>query len=138
MPQKTTAPLTGGCFCGEARYRITAALVSARACHCSKCRKVFSGAGSAYAEIEPGSFEWMHGEESVSRFMSSADWGLGFCRYCGTTLCGFFKSTVHGVTLGSIDGDPGIEIGMHLFVASKATWDHIGGVAPRYDEHPPA
>jgi hypothetical protein len=26
---------------------------------------------------------------------------------------------------------------MHLFVGSKAPWDHIGGHAPQYQEFPP-
>jgi hypothetical protein len=39
---------------------------------------------------------------------------------------------VHGVTLGTVDGDPGVEIGMHIYVASKAPWDHIGGDAPQF------
>jgi hypothetical protein len=44
---------------------------------------------------------------------------------------------VHGVTLGSVNGDPGVEIEMHIFVDSKAPWDHIGGIAPQYAEFPP-
>jgi hypothetical protein len=45
---------------------------------------------------------------------------------------------VHGVTLGTVDGDPGVQIEMHIFVDSKAPWDHIGGNAPQYPEFPPA
>ena len=48
--------LTGGCFCGRVRYQITARLNAGRSCHCSRCRKAFSGAASAYAEVLPGSF----------------------------------------------------------------------------------
>jgi hypothetical protein len=44
---------------------------------------------------------------------------------------------VHGVALGTIDGDPGVRIEMHIFVGSKAPWDHIGGNAPQYPEFPP-
>jgi len=33
------------------------------------------------------------------------------------------------VTLGCVDGDPGVEIEQHLFVGSRASWDHIGGSA---------
>jgi len=62
--------------------------------------------------------------------------GLGFCRHCGTTLCGTNRGEVHGVTLGSVDGDPDVQIEMHIFVGSKAPWDHIGGHAPQYDELP--
>jgi hypothetical protein len=28
-----------------------------------------------------------------------------------------------------------VEIEMHIFVGSKAPWDHIGGDAPQFDEH---
>ena len=55
--------LTGGCFCGAVRYRIDAPLAAARSCHCSRCRKAFSGPGSAYAEVVPDSFSWTTGEE---------------------------------------------------------------------------
>lgn len=129
-------PLTGGCFCGQVRYEIRAPLQGARSCHCSRCRKAFSGAGSAYAEVEAGSFAWVSGEGTVTRFETAPGWGLCFCRTCGTTLCGIRDGEVHGVTLGSVDGDPGVDIGMHIFVDSKAPWDHIGGSAPRFAEFP--
>jgi len=38
--------------------------------------------------------------------------------------------------LGSVDDDPGVEIEMHIFVGSKAPWDHIGGDAPQFEELP--
>ena len=129
--------LTGGCLCGEVQYRIDAPLTAARSCHCSRCRKAFSGSGSAYAEITPGSFSWTTGEQNLTFYESAPGWGLGFCRTCGTTLCGVHGGKVHGVTLGGIDGDPGVQLQMHLFVGSKAPWDHIGGDAPQYREFPP-
>src|SRR3954463_3583741 len=112
--------LSGGCFCGQVRYQIDAPLKSARSCHCSRCRKAFSGAGSAYAEVEPGSFQWVAGEDRLSSFETTPGWGLCFCRSCGSTLCGTAEGRVHGVTLGSVDGDPGVRIDMHIFVGSKA------------------
>ena len=62
---------------------------------------------------------------------------MAFCSKCGTTLCGMISDQVHGVTLGSVDSDPGVQIEQHIFVGSKAPWDHIGGNAPQYDEHAP-
>lgn len=128
--------LMGGCACGRVRYRIDAPLRAARSCHCSRCRKTFSGAGSAYAEVAPGSFSWLDGEDNLTRHETAPGWGLCFCRTCGSTLCGTAGSDVHGVTLGSVDGDPGVAIEMHIFVGSKAPWDHIGGSAPQFDEAP--
>lgn len=136
-PEPATT-LTGGCFCGLVRYRISAPLRAARSCHCSRCRKAFSGAGSAYAEVEPGSFAWDSGEDQLRHYSSMPGWGLAFCGHCGTTLCGTEGGRVHGVTLGPLDGDPGVTIQMHLFVGSKAPWDHIAGDAPQYDAFPPA
>jgi hypothetical protein len=133
----SSMPLTGGCFCGRVRYRIAAPLRAARCCHCSRCRKAFSGAGSAYAEVTPGSFTWTSGEAELTHHESVPGWGLCFCRGCGTTLCGTHDGKVHGVTLGSVDGDPGVRIEMHLFVNSRAPWDHIGGDAPQFPEAPP-
>ena len=127
----------GSCFCGRVRYRITSPLLGARSCHCSRCRKAFSGAGSAYSEVHPESFSWTSGEENLARFDSRAGFGLCFCRTCGTTLAGTYEGQVHGVTLGPIDGDPGVQIDMHIFVGSKAPWDHIGGNAPQFEEGPP-
>ena len=128
--------ITGGCFCGQVRYEISAPLKNGRSCHCSRCRKAFSGAGSAYAEVEPGSFKWLNGEERLVQYEAVPGWGLRFCGTCGTTLCGSHEGNVHGVTLGSVDGDPGVQIGMHIFVGSKAPWDHIGGSAPQFDGFP--
>jgi hypothetical protein len=125
--------LTGGCFCGKIRYEIDAPLSKARSCHCSRCRKAFSGAGSAYAEVAPGSFRWSSGEEGLVVYESQQGWGMSFCGTCGTTLCGVYGGQVHGVTLGSVDGDPGVQIELHIFVGSKAPWDHIAGDAPQFE-----
>lgn len=132
----TDTAITGECFCRRVRYRVDRPLMNARSCHCSRCRKAFSGAGSAYAEVEPGAFAWVEGEAELTRYESMPGWGLAFCRHCGTTLCGWHGDQVHGVTLGSVNGDPGVQIGMHIFVGSRAPWDHIGGDAPQFDEGP--
>jgi hypothetical protein len=57
--------------------------------------------------------------------MSGNEFGLQFCSRCGSTLCGVYKETIHGVTLGCVNGDPDVEIGRHIFVDSKASWELI-------------
>ena len=129
--------ITGSCFCGEITYEVTAPLQNARSCHCSKCRKAFGGASSAYAEVQAGSFSWKTGEENLQQYLSNDNWGLAFCRKCGSALAGILHDEVHGVTLGTLDGDPEVQLAMHIYVASKAPWDHIGGDAPQFMEAPP-
>jgi hypothetical protein len=99
-------------------------------------QEAFSGAGSAYAEVTPACFPGLR-RGRLTHFETAPGWGLAFCRRCGSTLCGTASGEVHGVTLGSVDGDPGVQIEMHIFVGSKAPWDHIGGHASQYQEFPP-
>jgi hypothetical protein len=87
--------------------------------------------------VSPDSFAWTQGADALTSYESAPGWGLSFCRICGTTLCGTHEGAVHGVTLGSVDGDPGVQIDLHIFVGSKAPWDHIGGNAPQYAEFAP-
>lgn len=129
--------ITGECFCGAVTYEIEGSLADGRSCHCSRCRKAFSGAGSAYAVLAPGSRLTWTGELEPEAYSSEGGWALGFCRRCGSTLCGLWEGEVHGVTLGCVNGDPGVVIEQHFFVGSKAPWDHIGGDAPQYAELPP-
>ena len=127
--------IEGECFCGAVKYCLEGALINARSCHCSRCRKAFSGAASAYAELaDPATFRWVTGSDKVQSYMSQQDWGLCFCATCGTTLCGVHGNEIHGVALGTINGDPGVEIEAHIYVGSKAPWDHIGGPARQYQE----
>jgi len=127
--------IDGECFCGSVKYEIDGPLKNARSCHCSRCRKVFGSASSAFAEIDDSSkFKWIEGEDKVQMYESEKGWGLGFCSVCGSTLCGLYQGNVMGVTMGTIDGDPGIEIERHIFVGSKAPWDHIGGTAQQFEE----
>ncbi len=127
-------PITGECFCGSVKYQIDGALMDARSCHCSRCRKAFSSQASAYALVDAKTFTWLEGESLLSGYESLPGYGLRFCSVCGSTLCGTFKGEVHGVTLGCVNGDPGIEIGYHIFVGSKASWEKMPSGVSQYEE----
>ncbi len=130
--------INGSCFCGAIRYQADGKLRNARSCHCSMCRKAFSSAASAYAVVNPDSFEWLSGEDLLTSYESRAGAGLQFCSRCGSTLCGIVDGTVHGVTLGCVDGDPDVSIDMHIFVGSKASWDVIPAGVAQFEEWPPS
>ncbi|MBZ0165871.1 MAG: GFA family protein [Candidatus Omnitrophica bacterium] len=129
--------ITGECFCGSVTYQYDGKLHNARSCHCSRCRKAFSSAASAYAEVDKDKFTWLSGKELLTYYPSNKEWGKYFCRRCGSTLCGVHNGNVHGVTLGCLNGDVNVTLQMHIFVGSKAHWDELpqGDVA-QYDEFP--
>lgn len=128
--------ITGECFCGDIRYEISGILRDARSCHCSRCRKAFSAQASAYALVNAAEFTWVSGEDLLTSYVGKQGFGLQFCSRCGSTLCGIFNGIIHGVTLGCINGDPEIEIGQHIFVASKASWEVIPDGVTTFEERP--
>lgn len=129
--------LTGECFCGDVKYEINGAVRDARSCHCSRCRKAFSSQASAYALVNPTEFRWVSGVDPLSSYIGKHGFGLQFCSRCGSTICGIYQNHVHGITLGCLNEDPEIEIGRHIFVGSKASWEIIPDDVLQYKEYPP-
>jgi len=129
--------ISGECFCGEIKYQIQKPLRDARSCHCSRCRKAFSSQASAYALVDPGHFEWVSGEHLLTSYIGDHGFGLQFCSKCGSTLCGIYNDEVHGVTLGCLNEDPKIQIGRHIYVGSKASWEVIPDGVVQYEEAEP-
>ena len=129
--------ITGECFCGEVKYQVNGKLRDARSCHCSRCRKAFSSQASAYALVEPTEFEWLSGENLLTSYVGEKGFGLQFCKICGSTICGIFNGKIHGITLGCVNGDPDVELGMHIHVDSKAKWEAIPVGVLQFQEGPP-
>ena len=49
--------LTGGCLCGEVRYRITATPVEALYCHCRMCQRAHGAPVIAWLTVPLAAFE---------------------------------------------------------------------------------
>ena len=135
--KESLTPITGGCFCGAINYKINGKLRDARSCHCPDCRKAFNAQASAYALVNSEEFSWVSGKELLTSYESKKGEGIQFCSICGSTLCGTFNGIIQGVTLGCVDGNPDIEIGMHIHVGSKAKWEIMPDGVIKYQEGPP-
>ncbi len=77
-------PVTGGCLCGEIRYRVTESALDTNFCHCRICQRS-SGApvtvGSTYP-IE--AVQFTKGEPKYYKSSPFAE--RGFCANCGSSL----------------------------------------------------
>lgn len=129
--------IKGGCLCGRVRYRVNGRLFNADHCHCSMCRRQHGAAFATYAEFEAEDFAWTSGEELVKVYQPSAGGGWAFCGECGSTLAGTDDGRVTSITLGTVEGDPGIRPELHMFAGSRAPWYEISDDLPQYDEWPP-
>lgn len=100
------------------------------------CRRQHGAAFASYADFSPGDFEWLVGEAFVKTYQTAAGAGWCFCSACGSTLAGTDRGVVTSVTLGTVDGDPGLRPACHIFTGSKAPWFDIQDDLPQFEERP--
>jgi hypothetical protein len=119
--------LTGGCGCGAVRYEITAPLVSAGYCHCTRCQRRTGTAASANGLTAPGAFRIVAGEDKMRAWRPDGGWEKWFCGDCGSAL--FSRSpdddSQVGVRLGTLDSDPGIRPAYRQFLAYAVPWEPV-------------
>jgi hypothetical protein len=96
------------------------------------CRKSHGAAFATWASVYPDQFRWTSGVEFVERYESSPGKERRFCKKCSSPLVSTAKIT-EGV-LGTVDGDPGVRPGEHIFVGSKTPWYEIVYALPQLEE----
>lgn len=126
--------MRGSCLCGAVQFQVIGPYSKIGLCHCSLCRKA-SGAGfTAVIALAEESLQWLAGQHLVRQFERPSGYGLSFCGQCGSPVPDpDLRRTMYRVPVGLLDGDPPLAVGDHIFVASKAEWDHIADTAPQFD-----
>jgi hypothetical protein len=133
--------IRGSCLCGGIRFAYTRAVTQIGMCHCSLCRKVSGVASNAVIVVPKADLQWLAGEDLRQVYTRPTGWKTTFCRVCGSPVPQTIRDAeAYWVPAGLLDDDPGVGVAGHVFVGSKASWDEIGGSAPRFEEglRPPA
>jgi hypothetical protein len=101
------------------------------------CRKLHASAFRTRAKVASKDWEWASGEELVKYYESSPGEHKGFCSECGSSLLTRFDKhpELVGFPLGTLDTDPGVRAGRHVFVGSKAPWFEITDQLPQHEEY---
>jgi hypothetical protein len=113
---------SGGCQCGQVRYRIEGPFGKASICHCRMCQKAFGAWGAALVTVPAGNLAWTRGKPA--EFHSSAIVARGFCATCGTPL----YMSEHGdpffdMAIGTLDDPDAIgPLTDQAGVESKLSW----------------
>ena len=129
----------GSCLCRGVRFEFSRAVTPVGMCHCSKCRKVSGTASNAAVLVPSGELSFIVGKELLQTFRLPTGWGATFCRTCGCPMPHLHPGGgAYHVPAGSLDDDPGVGVGGHIYVGSKAAWDEIAGSAPQFEEEPKA
>jgi len=131
--------LRGSCLCGAVRYEVSGPVHDVHHCHCSMCRKTHGTAFSTFARLTVADFHVTTGKESIRAYRSSPMIERTFCDTCGARLTIRFDGMPDTVwvSVGTLEGDPGVRADSHMFVASKAPWDEINDALPQYPQYGP-
>jgi len=129
---------TGGCLCGEIRYRVTEEPITARICWCHDCQHM-AGNGTANAIFPTNAIEITG---SVSEYVSMAESGnyiqRRFCPLCGCHL--FADSSGRPgfsvVRLGTLDDPSSIKPTSNIWSASAPQWACLDDSIERFDQQP--
>jgi hypothetical protein len=125
-------------MCGSVTFSVSAPLLGAAYCYCTRCQHRTGTAFSATGLTEPGSFELTGGADAVRTYRPGGDgWEKSYCSECGGQL---FTTNPENpdliaVRLGALEGDPGIRPSAHQFVAYAPSWYEIPDDGlPRFPE----
>jgi hypothetical protein len=132
--------ITGGCGCGNVRWRLNAPPTGAAFCHCTRCQRRTGTGGSPSARIAPGSLEFERGEQLLKAWAPDGGWRKFFCSECGSAVMSQDPENEEliGLRLGGFDSDPGVRPKHHQFAAYASPWLPIPDDGlPRYDESAP-
>lgn len=129
--------LRGCCLCGKVEFRISGEIPKIYQCHCSLCRKVSGSASNSALLMAVEGFEWITGENEISSYTTPGGFKSDFCGTCGSPVPNLTRDgSKYWIPAGLLEESDLLEVSVHVYVGSKASWDVIGGDYPHFQEMP--
>ena len=129
---------SGGCLCGQVRYRLTSEPAVSRVCWCRDCQRISSN-GTVNALVPSASIELTG---TVSQYVKTSDSGnqvtRRFCGQCGSQL--FADSTGRPgftvVRVGTLDDPSSVRPSANIWSASAPAWACLDATLSRVEGQP--
>jgi len=130
--------ITGRCECKTVSYQVDGEINDYSHCHCSQCRRLHGAAFVSFAGVKSKEFSYLTGESSLGHYASSASHDRVFCTNCGSNILVAIddEPDMLYLAMGTVNGDPQLPSGYHIFVGSKAPWYTITDQDEQYDTFP--
>jgi hypothetical protein len=128
--------LQGSCLCGGVRFEVTESFISVSQCHCTNCKKISGGVGTASGRALTEAISVLEGRDLIETFQPREGTAKSFCRVCGSNLfgSGWPESEHSSVRLSAIDSGLEQKPEAHTFVRSLAPWETLPDDGlPRYE-----
>ena len=122
---------TGGCLCGNIRYRVEGESIWTGYCHCASCRRFSGGVVTKWLGIRDSDLVFTQGQPA--RYLDGGV-GRGFCRDCGSSLSyqsDRFPDYIQ-LHLGTLDNPDCIVPEAHVHTAEKIAWFEVDDELPHF------
>ena len=128
-------------MCGTSEFQLTETPQVFHYCHCSRCRRATAAAHATDGQISMNAVRFIRGEDHLKDYKlpGTSHFAQVFCDLCGSKMPRLDpEGGTAMIPLGSLDDDPKVKAGAHLFAGSKAEWFDITGELPVFEAAAPA
>ena len=125
---------TGGCLCGQVRFKVTGEMRPVVACHCEPCRRLSGN----YVAATSAPLRDVSITGDVRWFQSSDIARRGFCPTCGANLFWDGPGENLSIMAGAIDKPTGLSLIGHIFCRQTGDWYTIPQDEPQVPGDDPA
>lgn len=135
----TTKPeLTGGCACGELRYRLASPPMFVHCCHCRNCQLQTGSAFVINLLIESARVKKVQGTPvAVAVPRENGLHRIFRCARCQIAVWSEYsgRSEVLFVRAGTLDDPAGVAPDVHIYTRSKLPWVSLPPSVPAFAEY---
>jgi hypothetical protein len=119
--------MQGSCLCGGVRFQLSQPFQKLTFCHCTTCKRISGGVGTANGRARTEWIEVVQGQELITRYQPDEGSAKSFCSICGANLFGggWPESEECSVRLSAIDGEVAGEPSAHIYARSVASWETL-------------
>jgi hypothetical protein len=119
--------LRGSCLCGGVRFELAGEFEPRTFCHCTSCKRLSGGVGTANGWAPTDSIRIVGGSELLRTFQPEEGSAKTFCSVCGANLYGggWPESEHTSVRLPAIDTPFEGRPRRHIFTRSVAPWETL-------------
>jgi hypothetical protein len=130
-------PLSGGCQCGQLRYRVTKLPITLYCCHCTECQGQSASAFGMSLRVVAGSVEFEGNYHCYTRDVGKPSAAEGvFCPECGTRVVnrGMGADPGSSIKAGTLDLKDWLHPVGHIWTDSSQKWLQLDGLV--YSKEP--
>jgi hypothetical protein len=119
--------LRGSCQCGGVRFEVPDTFAPRTFCHCTTCKKLSGGVGTANGRVAGDEVTILAGEDLLRTYQPDEGSAKTFCSVCGSNLFGggWPDSDQASVRLSAIDDPVPGRPTKHIFTRSVASWESL-------------